>query len=277
MNDHLNVEKKSNQVLSKGFVVANDADHKRAYLLTHQINRFNTSNVVVLNHNAQEFPDLYSSQKLIQFDRVLCDVPCSSDAAIRKLPQKWATWSPKESQSLHPLQIQILKRGFELLKVGGKISYSTCSLNPIENEAVVAAILKLYGNKIKILDVELPGFKFEKGLTSWKFLQMKSREECDEIDQNGGSYFELYENFTDVPEDDRWKSGNHKHVRETMFPNFYDQNILAELSKCKRVMPHHQDTSGFFITVFEKLAEFDNIKLVDPNPITEDRPLPLQI
>jgi len=59
MNDHLNVNNQSNQVLSKGFVVANDADHKRAYLLTHQINRFNTSNVVVLNHNAQEFPDLY--------------------------------------------------------------------------------------------------------------------------------------------------------------------------------------------------------------------------
>jgi multisite-specific tRNA:(cytosine-C5)-methyltransferase len=53
-----------------------------------------------------------------------------------------------------------LKRGFELLKVGGKISYSTCSLNPVENEAVVAAVLKLYGDKIKIIDVDLPGFKF---------------------------------------------------------------------------------------------------------------------
>lgn len=51
-------------------------------------------------------------------------------------------------------------RGLELLKVGGKLSFSTCSLNPIENEAVVAAILKTYGSKIKLLDVSLPGFKF---------------------------------------------------------------------------------------------------------------------
>jgi 16S rRNA methyltransferase RsmB/F len=31
------------------------------------------------------------------FDRVLCDVPCSSDAAIRKLPHKWSTWGTRES------------------------------------------------------------------------------------------------------------------------------------------------------------------------------------
>jgi len=47
-----------------------------------------------------------------------------------------------------------------VLKVGGKMSYSTCSLNPIENEAVVAAVLKNYGDKIEILEVNLPGFKF---------------------------------------------------------------------------------------------------------------------
>jgi 16S rRNA C967 or C1407 C5-methylase (RsmB/RsmF family) len=57
--------------------------------------------------------------------------------------------------------------------VGGKISYSTCSLNPIENESVIAAILKMYGNKIKLLDVSLEGFKFESGLTDWKFMVMK--------------------------------------------------------------------------------------------------------
>jgi len=94
------------------------------------------------------------------FDRILCDVPCSSDAAIRKIPQKWSSWSPRESQTLHPLQMKILQRGLELLKVGGKISYSTCSLNPIEDEAVIAAILQMYGDKIRLLDVELPGFKF---------------------------------------------------------------------------------------------------------------------
>ena len=40
----------------------------------------------------------------------------------------------------------------ELLKVGGKITYSTCSLNPIENESVVAAVLKKYAGKIRLLE-----------------------------------------------------------------------------------------------------------------------------
>ena len=52
-----------------------------------------------------------------------------------------------------------------------------------------------------------------------------------------------------------------------MFCNHYDASILAELPKCLRVMPHHQNTSGFFITVIEKVAEVEGAA---PDLETED-------
>jgi multisite-specific tRNA:(cytosine-C5)-methyltransferase len=138
------------------------------------MNRLDTANIAVLNHNAQDYPELYGQGKRSLFDRVLCDVPCSSVAAIRKMPQRWASWSPKKSHSLHQLQLQILCRGLEVLKVGGRISYSTCSLSPIENEAVVAAALKRYGDRIRIIETELPGFQFQQGLSGWSVMTVKS-------------------------------------------------------------------------------------------------------
>ena len=75
---------------------------------------------------------------------------------------------------LHPLQVELLLRGLQMLKVGGKLSYSTCSLNPIENEAVVAAALKHFAGKVKLLQAGLPGFRFQQGLKHWEVMSLKS-------------------------------------------------------------------------------------------------------
>ena len=60
-------------------------------------------------------------------------------------------------------------RGLALLKVGGLLCYSTCSLNPLENEAVVAALLKRCAGAVEIVDCsrELPELHRAPGLTSW--------------------------------------------------------------------------------------------------------------
>lgn len=66
------------------------------------------------------------------FDKVLVDVPCSGDGAIRKLPLRWRSWSTKDGMALHPVQLSLLMRALQLVKIGGLVVYSTCSLNPIE-------------------------------------------------------------------------------------------------------------------------------------------------
>lgn len=67
--------------------------------------------------------------------------------------------------------MRILRRGAELLSVGGRIVYSTCSLNPIENEAVIHRILAETEGALKLVDVSdsLPGLKYVSGNDSRTF------------------------------------------------------------------------------------------------------------
>lgn len=71
------------------------------------------------------------------------------------------------------LQLRIAVRGVEQLAVGGRMVYSTCSLNPIEDEAVIAALLEKSEGSLELADSssDLPGLKWMPGVTSWKVLE----------------------------------------------------------------------------------------------------------
>ncbi|CAN6479939.1 unnamed protein product [Victoria cruziana] len=180
--------------LPEGMVIANDVDFRRCNLLIHQTKRMCSANLIVTNHEAQNFPSCLfkperemaidklpygieacdEPQKLTEnqlaFDRVLCDVPCSGDGTLRKAPDLWRKWNPGMGNGLHRLQVQIAMRGITLLKVGGRLVYSTCSMNPVEDEAVVAEILRRSGGSVELLDVsvELPDLVRRPGLKTWK-------------------------------------------------------------------------------------------------------------
>ena len=67
----------------------------------------------------------------------------------------------QQSSKPHPTQVALLLKALELVKVGGRVVFSTCSLNPIENEAVVAEILRRSSGCLELVDVSnsLPGLK----------------------------------------------------------------------------------------------------------------------
>ena len=71
---------------------------------------------------------------------MLCDVPCSGDSTLRKAPDIWRRWAAPNGNGLHPLQLRIALHAAHLLRVGGRMVYSTCSFNPVEDEAVVAEV-----------------------------------------------------------------------------------------------------------------------------------------
>eukprot|EP00916_Digyalum_oweni_P016781 GHVL01027496.1.p1 GENE.GHVL01027496.1~~GHVL01027496.1.p1 ORF type:complete len:495 (-),score=118.77 GHVL01027496.1:449-1900(-) len=158
---------------STGCVVANDIDIQRVALpLTRQIRKTGSPSAIVCSGDAITFPNLEKNNESFKFDRILCDVPCSGDGTIRKNPKIWKSWTISTSNELHLTQIAILHRGIQLLKPGGRLVYSTCSFNPIENEAVVLSALKRFKKSISINNVsnklDLINIKYRKGWTYWK-------------------------------------------------------------------------------------------------------------
>jgi 16S rRNA (cytosine967-C5)-methyltransferase len=75
------------------------------------------------------------------FDAVLLDAPCSSTGTIRRHPDIPYIKSPKDIEALAALQARLLDNAAKLLKPGGRLVYSTCSLEPEEGEAQIAALL----------------------------------------------------------------------------------------------------------------------------------------
>lgn len=146
-----------------GLVVANDMELTRCHVLMHGVVQQPTPQLLITNLDAQKFP------KFTSFDRILCDVPCSGDGTLRKAKDLWPKWSPNFAFGLHEIQLNILIRGLQLLRVGGTLCYSTCSLNVIEDEAVVAQALRFFGDSIEVADCTHVNEAVHRtaGLTHW--------------------------------------------------------------------------------------------------------------
>ncbi|QFR35072.1 methyltransferase domain-containing protein [Ancylobacter sp. TS-1] len=76
------------------------------------------------------------------FDGVLIDAPCSATGTIRRHPDVAWTKGPSDIASLAALQTRILNRAADLVKPGGRLVYSTCSLEPEEGERQIEALLR---------------------------------------------------------------------------------------------------------------------------------------
>ncbi|WEW54888.1 tRNA (cytosine-5-)-methyltransferase ncl1 [Emydomyces testavorans] len=239
---------------STGLLIANDSDYKRAHMLIHQMKRLNSPNLLVTNHDATMYPSIRlpplpaadgkrTPNRYLKFDRILADVPCSGDGTTRKNISVWKDWNPANAIGLHPTQNRILVRALQMLKPGGRVVYSTCSMNPIENEAVIASAIHRCGGpeKVEIIDCsnELRGLKRSAGLASWTLMDKQGR---------------IWNSWKDV--EDEVKRGNEaiQRIAEGMFPPSAE-NELIDLTRCMRVYPHQQDTGGFFIAVLEKKSE----------------------
>ncbi|KAJ2912919.1 hypothetical protein MD484_g7500, partial [Candolleomyces efflorescens] len=244
--------------IPSGLLVANDSDNKRTHLLIHQSARLPSPALMVTNLDASNYPVIKvpaslnakdhasvqpapQSDKLepLMFDRILCDVPCSGDGTMRKNIGIWKSWQPMDGNGLHSLQIRILQRAMRMLtKDGtGRIVYSTCSLNPVENEAVICAALNS-NPAFELVDVsdKFPSLQRRPGLKTW----------IPSVDRTASTFFETWEDLMTSSLDDPTKA---RFLKSQWAPeNIEDLHI----DRCMRIYPHLQDTGGFFVAVLER-------------------------
>ncbi len=146
---------------NKGILVANDYTVDRMKPLSLNVQRCGITNCIITLMQGQWFKNL-------NFDKILLDAPCSGTGTIRKSLKTLRVWNPYMIGRLAGTQKQLIETAFNNLKQDGTLVYSTCSLEPEENEGVIDFLLKKFENArleeihLKNLKRSPPILEFEK-------------------------------------------------------------------------------------------------------------------
>ena len=134
-----------------GKIISCDINKNKLGLLEKSCIKFGITIVETLAHDGKKLnPDFVS-----RADKVLCDVPCSGLGVIAKKPDiRYKT--PESIDALPEVQYDILKNCANYVKDGGTLVYSTCTLNPRENEEVVTRFLSEFGGTFEPCDFTVP-------------------------------------------------------------------------------------------------------------------------
>ena len=263
--------------LPTGILAANDPARSRLLSLTRRSRRQPRSPLITSASDGRYYPTLRKNMGYkLKFDRVLCDAPCSGDGTMRKLSSKeWKAWSVKNGITLHKLQVRLLVRALKAVKRGGRVLYSTCSLNPIEDEAVVVEAIRQCSNETdsysivplpSILEGAKEEWQYCPGSTTWVVPDAsKFKADTNPI---------VYESYDDVPAERR--KGKAAPLQSMFCPKTRkkgeledhpatdDDNDCASLTaelatelemtlpNTARILPQHFNSGGFFCALIER-------------------------
>ncbi|MBR4462293.1 MAG: hypothetical protein IKS51_06920 [Erysipelotrichaceae bacterium] len=117
---------------------ANDVNGNRVELIRKMAEKLGFQGIHYLNHDGRELKDILD----MQFDKILLDAPCSGLGVIGRKPDLKFHIKPESLDELEMLQKDLLSSMDPLLKEGGILLYSTCTLNKKENEKQISRFLK---------------------------------------------------------------------------------------------------------------------------------------
>ena len=123
---------------NEGSIIAGDIHEHKCRDLEQRVQRLGFDIISVQRRDASDDPD---TDLIGTMDRVVCDVPCSGLGVIRRKPEIRYK-KPEDFADLPALQYQIFEQGARLVREGGILQYSTCTLRPQENEEISARFLR---------------------------------------------------------------------------------------------------------------------------------------
>jgi len=150
---------------NKGLIIANDNSIGRLRILNSNLERCGVSNTIVTRKDGVQLCKKLRERTNLKFDKILVDAPCSGEGTLRKSLATFNMWNKKTIINLSSLQKRLAVEALRILKVGGEMIYSTCTLSPEEDEEVVDFLIKNFD--IKIEEVSLP-LKLRKGILEWE-------------------------------------------------------------------------------------------------------------
>jgi len=136
----------ANLMNNSGLIVANDSNFKRIKALAINLQRCGICNTIISLMDA-------SNIKNLKFDKILLDAPCSGTGTIRKSLGTIQIWNENKIKKFANVQKKLILNAYDNLKGNGTLVYSTCSLEPEENEEVVDFLLK--NRKCKLEDIKI--------------------------------------------------------------------------------------------------------------------------
>ncbi len=138
------------RLADSGLVLANDSSQGRIQALRIVLQNWGAINVAVTRFPGERFGEWYPGV----FDKVLLDAPCSMQGLRTAESHPSRPVTEKESLQLSRRQRALLASALRAVHPGGEVVYSTCTLLPREDEAVVEEVLREFGSTVEIMDAQ---------------------------------------------------------------------------------------------------------------------------
>ncbi|MDD6050085.1 MAG: hypothetical protein PUC00_02255 [Clostridiales bacterium] len=147
------------RMAGQGTIVCNEPIRDRARILSRNVERMGVTNALVVSAWPEELSAMWPGA----FDAIQCDAPCSGEGMFRRHPETREEWNAEAPAGCAKRQGDILDSAAMMLRPGGRLVYSTCTLNRIENEGVVESFLRRHED-FELTPFHLPGLSAPGGM-----------------------------------------------------------------------------------------------------------------